>query len=186
MRRFDPSLVRPGTVSFIRHAERASKDRESGLTRRGIVDSKELGDIIYPTIILASPSPRTVQTAEGISGHRVPIVISQCLRNNIYRDRGAWDALVEIHGKGEVRAMWRRGEISPDIIDPPPVKVHDIFERVLDPSTEGDTVIAVTHNFIVSIIANVVSGSGIGHVAFLDGLTFERSELLGWIEEHPL
>ncbi len=186
MREFDPSLVTPGTISFIRHGERASKAGDAPLTPRGIEDSKSLGSMVEPTIVLTSPKGRTVQTAEGISGGRVPVVELEILRSNIYNDRKAYEALVEVHGKGPVRQMWRRGELPPEIIDPPEFRVRRILEEVIGSTSEDDAVIAVTHHFMIPLIPYVMEGRTVRRVGYLGGLTLERSEIVGWLDrDHP-
>ncbi len=142
-----PAMVKPGTVTFVRHGQKAGGGFSADLTEKGRIDAEAVGKSISCKVdlFIASPSPRTVSTAECIRrgcGSEAEIVVDEQLAEP---------------------GLGLYTEFRP--------AMKSFFTRILEivDLNHADTVIATTHNFVVDYVAAVFDGEG--DSSLLCGLT---------------
>ena len=149
-----PSKVVRHTVTFVRHAEKAGPGFSADVTDRGRRDAFEAGKRIrYPVdLFLASPSPRTRSTAEAIrdgNGSSAPVLVEEQLAEpglGLY---------------SEFRPAMRAFFLS----------IRSIIEE-----NRAETVVAVTHNYVLEYVAAVFGTAG-ADPALLSGVTVNLEDL---------
>ena len=177
-------LVTGGTITVIRHGEKESGVRDADLTETGYAESVRVGSgiAVHVDAAFASPSPRTVRTAEGIlEGNRseAAVVTLESLKGAVITDKAEWERIVRTRGRAEAFSDWLDGRIPESVREPPEDAAYrilmDLWDRI--GSKAGSAVIAVTHDHVVKLLAHVM---GCGHpekVRYLDGYTFSSEDV---------
>ncbi len=154
-----PARVAPGTVTFVRHGQKAGGGFSADLTAQGRLDAERAGNSVNCRVdlFIASPSPRTVSTAE-------------CIR----RGCGS-DAEIVVEEQLAEPGLGLYTEFRPSM--------KSFFTRILEivDLNRADTVIATTHNFVVDYVAAVFDCGG--ESSLLCGLTIGTDLLRKAAEE---
>ncbi len=154
-----PSKVAPGTVTFVRHGQKAGGGFSADLTEQGRRDAERAGSSVRCKVdlFISSPSPRTLSTAE-------------CIR----RGCGS-DAQIVVEEQLAEPGLGLYTEFRP--------AMKSFFTRILEivDLNRAGTVIATTHNFVVDYVAAVFDGAG--ESSLLCGLTIGTDLLRRAAEE---
>ena len=126
-----PSCVRPGTITFVRHGQKNGGGFSADLTEKGRMDAENAGRamVCKADLFIASPSPRTVSTAE-------------CIRRG---NGSSAEIITEEHLAEPGLGLYT--EFRP--------AMRSFLQRILQIIDENpaDTVIATTHNYVLDYVA---------------------------------
>ena len=148
-----PLSVRTGTVTFVRHGEKNGGGFSADLTERGRADAIAVGSLIGTKVdlFIASPSPRTVSTAECIregNGSSAEIVVEEQLAEP---------------------GLGMYTEFRPAMASFFKCLVYIIDEN------GAETVIATTHNYVLDYVAAVFGYDGESDL--LSGITVKLDDI---------
>ncbi len=133
-----PARIAPGTVIFVRHGQKAGGGFSADLTEKGRRDATEVGRALSDKVdfFIASPSPRTVSTAECI------------------REGNGSDARILQEEQLAEPGLGLYTEFRP--------AMKSFMTRILEivEVNRAQITVAVTHNFVVDYVAAVFGGSG--------------------------
>ena len=148
-----PFSVRMGTITFVRHGQKNGGGFSADLTERGRADAVAAGRLIESKVdlFIASPSPRTVSTAECIregNGSSAPIVVEEQLAEP---------------------GLGLYTEFRPAM-----AAFFKCLVQIID-ENRAETVVATTHNYVLDYVAAAFGYDGESEL--LSGITVKLDDI---------
>ena len=148
-----PFQVPAGTITFVRHGQKNGGGFSADLTEKGCADAEAAGRLIETKVdfFIASPSPRTVSTAE-------------CIR----KGNGSSAPIVEEEQLAEP-GLGMYTEFRPAM-----AAFFKCLVRIIDENKAG-TVVATTHNYVLDYVAAAFGYHG--EPELLSGITVKLDDI---------